>query len=54
MTAVDEVLQKLAPTSSDLYEFRRETGYANLGNLGSKSMKIKMRHRPILDPFASK
>ncbi len=53
VTAVDEVLQKLAPTSSDLYEFRRDTGYTNLGNLGTKSLRIKMRHRPILDPFSS-
>ncbi len=53
VTAVDEVLQKLAPTSSDLYEFRRDTGYTNLGNLGTKSLRIRMRHRPILDPFAS-
>jgi len=53
VTAVDEVLQKVAPTSSDLYEFRRDTGYTNLGNLGSKSLRIKMRHRPILDPFSS-
>jgi len=54
MTAVDEVLQKVAPTSSDLYEFRRETGYSNLGDLCGKSLKIKMRHRPVLEPFAGK
>lgn len=52
-TAVDHILQRLAPTSSDAYEFRRETGYTNLGDLKGKTLKIKMRQRPLLEPFSA-
>jgi len=50
---VEDILQKIAPSSSEPYEFRRETGYQHLGDNRDKTLRIRNSNRPILNPEAT-
>lgn len=47
---IDNILDRLAPTSSELYEERRHTRYTNLGDAGSRVLELKPARRHLLDP----
>jgi len=50
---VEDILQKIAPSSSDPYEARRETGYQDYGKNRAKTLRLRNSGRPFMNPEAS-